>query len=92
MFFRKDVKEDLVDVEAHVEEVDIVLAPAVFLQDFHQHRALLAFHLLLLRLLALVGAALLILIAIFLVLLIFLIRLVLLGENQLKLRVLPKGA
>lgn len=87
---------DLVDVESDVQEVDLVVLPAVSLQQLHQHRAVLlllllrlGFVLLFQNLLALVD---LILLAVIVVLLfLVLVFLVLLSEHQLELGVLPEG-
>lgn len=38
---RRMRRRHLVDVESDVQEVDFALLPAIFLQQLHQHRALL---------------------------------------------------
>lgn len=96
----KQRRRHLVDVERDVQEVDFALLPAVFLQQLHQHRALLRSLLLFLCLLFLlfawrVGASVLVNIilvvaAVILIIVILVVRFVLLREAQLELRVLPE--
>lgn len=96
----KQRRRHLVDVERDVQEVDFALLPAVFLQQLHQHRALLRSLLLFLRLLFLLFAwrvsatvlvhIILVVAAVILIILVLVVGFVLLREAQLELRVLPE--
>lgn len=96
----KQRRRHLVDVERDVQEVDFGLLPAVFLQQLHQHGALLGSLLLFLcplflvfarrvsTAVAAVNVVLIIVAAVVLVVLV--VGFVLLREAQLELRVLPE--
>lgn len=100
----KQPRRHLVDVERDVQEVDFVLLPAVFLQQLHQHRALIRSLLLFLCPLfllfarrasaavavniVLVVAAVVLIVVVLVVVLV--VGFVLLREAQLELRVLPE--
>lgn len=99
----KQRRRHLVDVERDVQEVDFGLLPAVFLQQLHQHRALLGSLLLFLcplfllfarRVSTAVAAVNVVLVVAAVVLIVVVVVLVvgfvLLREAQLELRVLPE--
>lgn len=93
----KQQRRNLVDVESDVQEVDFALLPAVFLQQLHQHRALLRSLLLFLCPLFLLfarrvtaGVVVDVILAVAIVVLVLVILVVLLREAQLELRVLPE--
>lgn len=97
----KQRRRHLVDVERDVQEVDFGLLPAVFLQQLHQHRALLRSLILFLcplfllfarRVSTTVAAVNVVLVvpAVVLIVVVLVVGFVLLREAQLELRVLPE--
>lgn len=96
----KQPRRHLVDVERDVQEVDFALLPAVFLQQLHQHRALIRSLLLFLCPLFLLFARrasaavavniVLVVAAVVLIVVVLVVGFVLLREAQLELRVLPE--